>query len=109
MRGIETCSYFKNRDLAIKRIPWEPLDIEELHRLGKEQMVCPYFANKDRSQGADIIFMPYNYLIDEKIRENYDIQYQNSIIIFDEAHNIANIAEDVASFDIKSKHLEQVI
>ena len=33
--------------------------------------------------------MPYNYLIDEKIRENFEINYNNSIIIFDEAHNIA--------------------
>jgi regulator of telomere elongation helicase 1 len=66
-------------------------------------MFCPYFGNKDRAPAADIIFMPYNYLIDEKIRENFDIQYQNSIIIFDEAHNIASCAEDVASFEIKSK------
>jgi regulator of telomere elongation helicase 1 len=52
-------------------------------------MICPYFANKDRSFGADIIFMPYNYLIDEKIRENFDINFANSCIIFDEAHNVA--------------------
>jgi Rad3-related DNA helicase len=32
--------------------------------------------------------MPYNYLIDEKIRENFEISYDNAIIIFDEAHNI---------------------
>jgi Rad3-related DNA helicase len=51
-------------------------------------MFCPYFASKDRAQGADVIFMPYNYLIDDKIRENYKIDYTNAIIIFDEAHNI---------------------
>ena len=48
-KGINPCEYFKNRDQAIKRFPWEPLDIEELHKLGKEQMICPYFANRDRS------------------------------------------------------------
>lgn len=72
-------------------------------------MLCPYFANKDRANGADIIFMPYNYLIDEKIRENYDIKYHNSIIIFDEAHNIAACAEEVTSFEIKTKQLISVI
>lgn len=43
---------------------------------------------KDRIGGADIIFMPYNYLIDEKIRENFKIAYENTILIFDEGHNI---------------------
>jgi Rad3-related DNA helicase len=44
--------------------------------------------------------MPYNYLVDSKIRDNYKIEFSNSIIIIDEAHNIERVAEDVASFDI---------
>ena len=56
---------------------------------------------KDRAAGADVIFMPYNYLIDEKIRENFEINFQNAIIIFDEAHNIPSSCEDVASFTIE--------
>ena len=42
--------------------------------------------------------MPYNYLVDSKIRDNYKIDFENSIIIIDEAHNIERVAEDVASF-----------
>jgi hypothetical protein len=30
---------------------------------------------KDRAEGADVIFMPYNYLVDEKYRENFDINF----------------------------------
>lgn len=75
MKGLDPCIYYRSRDLAVKKLPWEPLDIEELHKQGLEYMLCPYFANKDRSTGADIIFMPYNYLIDEKIRENFQINY----------------------------------
>jgi regulator of telomere elongation helicase 1 len=44
---------------------------------------------KDRAAFADVIFMPYNYLINNKIRGNFEINFENSIIIFDEAHNIA--------------------
>ena len=72
-------------------------------------MFCPYYAMKDRASGADVIFMPYNYLVDEKIRENFEINFQNSIIIFDEAHNIAQTCEDEASFSIETKNLETVI
>ena len=53
-----------------------------------QHVFCPYYASKDRAAAADLIFMPYNYLIDEKIRENYEINYENSVIIFDEAHNV---------------------
>ena len=88
---------------------WDPLDIEEMHEVGKRTMICPYFANKDRISGTDIVFMPYNYLIDEKIRENFVNRYENSIIIFDEAHNVAQCAEDVTSFELKSKLLEGVV
>ena len=44
--------------------------------------------------------MPYNYLVDSKIRDNYKVDFANSIIIIDEAHNIERVAEDVASFDL---------
>ena len=46
--------------------------------------------------------MPYNYLIDPKIRENYAIYYESSIIIFDEAHNVEKVSEDVTSFELDS-------
>ena len=53
--------------------------------------------------------MPYNYLIDPKIRENFRINYENSIIIMDEAHNVERVAEDVASFEINIGQLHSVI
>lgn len=53
--------------------------------------------------------MPYNYLIDPKIRENFKINYENSIIIMDEAHNVERVAEDVASFEININQLHLVL
>ena len=46
------------------------------------------FAIKERVEHADLILMPYNYLIDERIRENFNLDYSNSVLIIDEAHNI---------------------
>lgn len=51
------------------------MDIEELHKVGRDMNFCPYYAMKDRAPGADVVFMPYNYLIDEKIRENFEINF----------------------------------
>ena len=53
--------------------------------------------------------MPYNYLIDPKIRENFKINYENSIIILDEAHNVERVAEDVASFEININTLHNIL
>ena len=52
--------------------------------------------------------MPYNYLIDEKIRATFEIDYSNSVIIFDEAHNIAPCTEEVTSFEVKTGYLDRV-
>ena len=63
---------------------------------------------KDRADAADVVFMPYNYLIDEKIRESFKVDWENSIIIFDEAHNVSHVCEDSASFSIDTETLEKV-
>ena len=86
--SINPCKYGKNREQAIKKLSWDPIDIEELHKIAENMNICPYYGNKDRVNGADIIFMPYNFLIDPKIREIFEFNYKNSIIIFDEAHNV---------------------
>ena len=47
------------------RVPWGPIDIEDLHKLAKRKKFCPYYLSKMRAEKADIVLMPYNYLIDE--------------------------------------------
>jgi hypothetical protein len=33
---------------------------------GKKHSFCPYYMSRERYQTADVIFMPYNYLLDHK-------------------------------------------
>lgn len=64
------------------------LDIEDLVSLGKKLKCCPFFVSKDQVEKADIVFMPYNYLLDAKVRSVNNVSmkiifcYQNSILIF---------------------------
>ena len=37
---------------------------------------------------GDILFMPYNYLMDSKFRTGLGINWVKAVIIFDEAHNV---------------------
>lgn len=45
-------------------------------------------ACREMASTADIVFMPYNYLIDAKTRGGLGIQWANAVLIFDEAHNV---------------------
>ena len=52
---------------------------------------------------ADLVLCPYNYIIDPSIRDAMSIELTNSIIIFDEAHNIEDVCRDAGS-SITSAH-----
>jgi Rad3-related DNA helicase len=58
---------------------------------------------------ADIIFMPYNYLMDEDNREGSNLDLANAILIIDEAHNIKNFAEKISNFSISTDKLKSVL
>ena len=81
-------------------LSWKPLDIEDLHKIGTAKHYCPYYLERERAGEADIIFMPYNYLVDENLRKTFQIDFKNSIMIIDEAHNIREVAEDVSTFEM---------
>ncbi|XP_028850608.1 regulator of telomere elongation helicase 1 isoform X2 [Denticeps clupeoides] len=74
------------------------LDVEDLVKAGNKQRVCPYYLSRTLKQNADIIFMPYNYLLDPKSRRAHNIELKGAIVIFDEAHNV--MCEESTSFDL---------
>jgi Rad3-related DNA helicase len=51
---------------------------------------------------ADLILMPYNYLMDAESRKPYEMRWKDSIIIFDEAHNLEGVAAESLSVEITS-------
>ncbi|KAM9590469.1 regulator of telomere elongation helicase 1 isoform 1-T1 [Trichechus inunguis] len=76
------------------------LDIEDLVKSGSCHKVCPYYLSRNLKQQADIIFMPYNYLLDPKSRRTHGIDLKGTVVIFDEAHNVEKMCEESASFDL---------
>lgn len=63
-------------------------DIEDLFKLGLDINTCPYFSTRKAMENSDIIILPYNSVINSKIRKSLNIELENKIIIFDEAHNL---------------------
>ncbi|XP_045480526.1 regulator of telomere elongation helicase 1 homolog [Harmonia axyridis] len=107
-----TCNFYNN----LSKKKEDPLirntnivDIEDLVAMGKSHKFCPYFMAKELKSSADIIFMPYNYLLEPRFRKTLGIELANNIIILDEAHNVEKMCEESASLQIKSTDLALAI
>lgn len=50
------------------------MDIEDLVRKGTANKCCPYYMAKELKNDADIVFMPYNYLLDPLARKANNIE-----------------------------------
>ncbi|KAL5824826.1 hypothetical protein ACOSQ3_020889 [Xanthoceras sorbifolium] len=87
----------------------EPIDIEDLAKIGRSSGRCPYYISRELNKVVDILFAPYNYLIDRGNRKSLGLEWNNSILIFDEAHNLESLCADAASFDLPSGTLTACI
>ncbi|XP_064420674.1 regulator of telomere elongation helicase 1 isoform X2 [Latimeria chalumnae] len=91
--SVEEKSTDKDFSLAI-------MDIEDLVKNGIKHSVCPYYMSRALKQHADIVFTPYNYLLDPKSSRAHNIDLRGAVVIFDEAHNVERICEESVSFDL---------
>ncbi|XP_052051090.1 Fanconi anemia group J protein isoform X2 [Apodemus sylvaticus] len=80
-------------------------DIEDLVSLGRKLKACPYYTARELIDDADIVFCPYNYLLDPQIRESMDIKLKEQVVILDEAHNIEDCARESASYSVTEVQL----
>jgi len=79
----------------------EAWDLEDLVKVGRKEKACPYYAVRELKQAAQIVFCPYNYLVEPGIRKSMEIFLKNQIVILDEAHNIEDSAREAASGSFK--------
>uniref|UniRef100_A0A8P4GAH3 Regulator of telomere elongation helicase 1 n=1 Tax=Dicentrarchus labrax TaxID=13489 RepID=A0A8P4GAH3_DICLA len=100
--STRSCVYYNNVEgkSTDKDLVNSILDVEDLVKFGNKQRVCPYYLSRSLKQQADVIFMPYNYLLDPKSRRAHNIELNGAVVIFDEAHNVEKTCEESTSFDL---------
>lgn len=101
-----TKKLLKHPSLSAENRIW---DIEDMVRLGKKVGGCSYYAARKLYEGAEVIFCPYNYIIDPVIRKILDIRLKSSIVILDEAHNIEDASRSAGSIDVDEDMLEVLL
>lgn len=81
-------------------------DIEDVVALAIRHKECGYYYSREAIVEANIVFCPYNYILDPAIRRAVGISLKNAVVIFDEAHNVEDTCRSSASIDLHSDVLD---
>ena len=105
------CSYKRALHVpsAAQSIRHEILDIEDLTTQGRERHVCPYYVSREAAETADLVLVPYSYLLQPSFRSTLRLNWSQSVVVFDEAHNLESFASEAASFKVDSVDIAGVI
>jgi DNA excision repair protein ERCC-2 len=97
--NVELCDFYEQFQTAGKdSLLYGVYSLEDLKQFGREHNWCPYFLARRLVAFADVIVFSYQYIIDPKVSELISKEFKaNSIVVFDEAHNIGTYL-DVYSY-----------
>jgi DNA excision repair protein ERCC-2 len=108
--SMETCSYYDNFQSAgeATNMPSGVYDLEELKKWGQGRGWCPYYLTRQAINHANILVFNYQYMLDPKVAKMVSKELEaESIIVFDEAHNIDSVCIEALSVTINDRGLEQ--
>lgn len=89
-------------------VPPGVYSFDALIKYCKEEGTCPYFIVRRMIPFCNIIIYSYHYLLDPKIAERVSRELsKDSIVIFDEAHNIDNVCIESLSLDLTDETLKK--
>lgn len=109
-KSVKLCEYHENmNDMDPHNyIPPGVYTFEDLLEYGEEHKQCPYFTVRRMMAFCNIIIYSYHYLLDPKIADRVSKEFaKDTIIIFDEAHNIDNVCIESLSVDITEESLRK--
>jgi len=111
LRKNGNCKYFKN----LKNFNQIPISgrSEELISLGEKFQICPYYYAKNLLKNTDVIITTFNYLIHPFIRQIFfkdiDKLMSDCIILFDEGHNIIDVAREAGTSSITPRSIKRAL
>jgi regulator of telomere elongation helicase 1 len=75
-----------------------------------KEKLCPFYLSRELAATANVVFMPYNYLLDPKVRSQSNIvSFENAVLIFDEAHNVQRVSEESSSAETSIEELKKCL
>ena len=83
------------------------LDIEEIVDFGKKHQCCPFYGARQALPRVDVAILPYQLLLVPSARAACGIDLTNSVVIVDEAHNLAGAIESSYASELTIDTLTQ--
>ena len=89
-------------------MPSGVFDLDALRKWGKERGWCPYYLTRRAINHANVLVFNYQYMLDPKVAKMVSKELeQESIVVFDEAHNLDNICIEALSVEINAVGLKK--
>lgn len=88
-------------DLALNKVR----DIEEVVSMGRTIEACPYYASRKAVAYSQVVLAPYNFLLQAEMRTSMGVRLKDSVVIFDEAHNLVDAVNQIHSADLSLEQL----
>ncbi|WVR03935.1 hypothetical protein IAU60_000934 [Kwoniella sp. DSM 27419] len=107
--SVPLCSYHEelNNYETGNLIPAGVYTIDDVKKYGQEKGVCPYFTIRRMLPFLDVVIYSFHYLLDPKVAEQVSAEMsKESIVVFDEAHNIDNVCIESLSIDLTRPMLD---
>ncbi|ORX96056.1 DNA repair helicase [Basidiobolus meristosporus CBS 931.73] len=107
--NVELCNFYEQLEAADSKMLLAPgvYTLDDLKQYGKEYNFCPYYLSRRTIAFANVIIYSYHYLLDPKVADLVSKELsKDSIVVFDEAHNIDNVCMESLSIDISRPILE---
>lgn len=104
------CEYFERyqRDGVDAILPHGIYTLDDMMTFGRSRKWCPYYTARHALSFANVIVYNYQYLLDPKIAGLISKSLaRESIVVFDEAHNIDNICIDALTVSIREVTLRR--
>lgn len=104
LMDMNSCTFANKRRKTndLRRVAPPVWDIEDMVALSKRHRECGFYHSRELLVDANIVFCPYNYILDPGIRAAVNISLKNAIVIFDEAHNVEDTCRSAASMELNS-------
>ena len=110
-RSGAACQYFDGSWLYVGEASTASprvFDLEELKKWGEAKNWCPHNLTRQAIQHSSVIVLSYQYMLYPKVAKMLSQELEaESIIVFEEAHNIDRVCLEAFSLTIQSRHLEQ--
>lgn len=107
---IELCSFYETLEERLERgeaMPSGVWTLDKIKEFGRQSGQCPYYLVRRSMLRANVIIYSYYYLLDPKVSQLVSRELaRESIVVFDEAHNIDNVCIESMSIDVTPRGLE---